>query len=85
MSDTDEAVIALERKTRARNLSEIDRRTGPDGAIGICCHMHKHLRRELALYDEALAARPEIVVLNKIDLPDTRKRVATLRKAFASC
>ena len=50
MSDTDEAVIALERKTRARNLSEIDRRTGPDGAIGICCHMHKHLRRELALY-----------------------------------
>ena len=34
------------------------------------------IRRELALYSEALAARPEIVVANKIDLPDARARLA---------
>jgi GTP-binding protein len=44
---------------------------------------HEALRRELALYDERLAARPEIVVLNKIDLPDTRRRQTRLRAAFA--
>jgi GTP-binding protein len=41
------------------------------------------LRRELELYDEALAGRPEIVVLNKSDLPETRRRQKTLRQAFA--
>ena len=32
------------------------------------------MNRELALYDPELAARPQLVVLNKIDLPDVRKR-----------
>jgi GTP-binding protein len=41
------------------------------------------IRKELALYDPELAARPEIVVLNKLDLPDTRKKLATLKKTFA--
>jgi GTPase len=41
------------------------------------------LRRELALYDARLAERAEIVVLNKMDLPTTRARFATLRKTFA--
>jgi GTP-binding protein len=41
------------------------------------------LRKELSLYDPDLAARPEIVVLNKLDLPDSRKKLATLRKTFA--
>jgi GTP-binding protein len=41
------------------------------------------IRKELALYDPELAARPEIVVLNKLDLPDTRKKLATLRRTFA--
>jgi GTP-binding protein len=41
------------------------------------------LRRELELYDPGLAGRPELVALNKIDLPDTRKRLASLRKIFA--
>jgi GTP-binding protein len=41
------------------------------------------LRRELALYDAKLAERAEIVVLNKMDLPTTRARLATLRKTFA--
>ncbi len=41
------------------------------------------LRRELALHDPALAARTEIVVLNKIDLPTARKRFAALGRLFA--
>jgi GTPase len=43
---------------------------------------YQTLRRELALYDPELAARPEIVVLNKGDLPDTRKRAARLGETF---
>jgi GTP-binding protein len=43
---------------------------------------YQTLRRELALFDPELAARPEIVVLNKIDLPDTRRQLARLRQAF---
>lgn len=41
------------------------------------------LRKELELYDSALAARGEIVVVNKLDLPDTRKRLASLKRAFS--
>jgi GTP-binding protein len=41
------------------------------------------LRKELALYDEQLAGRPEIVVLNKIDLPEARRRLPALRRALA--
>jgi GTPase len=44
---------------------------------------YRALRKELALYDQALAARPEIVVLNKIDLPETRRKRAELRRACA--
>jgi GTPase len=44
---------------------------------------YKALRKELTLYDAALASRPEIVVLNKIDLPETRKHLPKLRQAFA--
>ena len=40
---------------------------------------YETINRELALYDPALAARPQIVVLNKIDLPDVRKQLATDR------
>jgi GTPase len=41
------------------------------------------MNRELALYDAALAARPQIVVLNKIDLPDVRRRAKQLARSFA--
>src|SRR5438094_2357706 len=33
---------------------------------------YEAMNRELELYDPALAARPQLVVLNKIDLPDVR-------------
>ena len=37
---------------------------------------------ELALYDESLARRPQLVVVNKIDLPSVRKREGELRRSF---
>ena len=39
--------------------------------------------KELALYDAALAARPQLVVVNKIDLPEVREKLAALKRAFA--
>ena len=41
------------------------------------------LRRELELYDTEMAARTEILVLNKTDLPETRKRLPALERAFS--
>jgi GTP-binding protein len=40
------------------------------------------MNKELALYDPDLAARPQLVVLNKIDLPDVRKRAKQIGVAF---
>lgn len=39
----------------------------PPEAAGDAAHRYQVLRRELARFDEALAAKPEIVVLTKID------------------
>jgi len=44
---------------------------------------YEAMNRELALYDPELAARPQIVVLNKIDIPEVRKRKAQLARTFA--
>jgi GTP-binding protein len=44
---------------------------------------YRALRKEVELYDPGLAEHPEIVVLNKIDLPDTRKQLPRVRQAFA--
>ena len=41
------------------------------------------LRRELVLYDPELAAHGEVVALNKIDLPATRRRLPALARLFA--
>ena len=40
------------------------------------------LNRELALYDPALAARPQIVVLNKMDLPEVQRRFKQIAAPF---
>ncbi|MGD8814488.1 MAG: GTPase ObgE [Anaerolineales bacterium] len=37
---------------------------------------------ELALFDEQLARKPQIVAINKIDLPEVRKRVSKIQHAF---
>jgi len=40
------------------------------------------LNRELALYDPELATRPQIVVLNKMDLPEVQRRFKQLTAPF---
>jgi GTP-binding protein len=40
------------------------------------------LRRELAAFDADLAARPEVVVLSKMDLPDVREAYRSLKTRF---
>jgi GTP-binding protein len=45
---------------------------------------YETIRNELALYDDSLAAKPEIVVLNKIDLPEARERAERLKGAFGA-
>ncbi|MFH1663013.1 MAG: GTPase ObgE [Chloroflexota bacterium] len=37
---------------------------------------------EIELFDSALARKPQLVAINKIDLPDVRDRVAELKEAF---
>lgn len=44
---------------------------------------YRVLRRELQLYSEKLAKGKEVVVLNKIDLPDVRKKLPALKKSFS--
>lgn len=41
---------------------------------------YNQINAELALYDERLAERPEIVVVNKLDLPQTREYWELLRE-----
>ena len=44
---------------------------------------YETLRRELTLFDPELAKRPEIVVLNKRDLGETRSKARAVAQAFA--
>jgi len=39
---------------------------------------------ELSLFDSALAQKPQLVVVNKIDLPQVRTRLAELRESFTA-
>ena len=43
---------------------------------------YETVRRELEMYDARLAGEPEIVALNKIDVPEARARAERLRDAF---
>jgi GTPase len=45
---------------------------------------YKVIRAELAAYSKELAARPELVVMTKADLPDVREGYAAAREAFAA-
>ncbi len=40
------------------------------------------VNRELSQYSEALASRPQLLVVNKIDLPDVANRVSELKVVF---
>jgi GTPase len=45
---------------------------------------YKIIRREIAAYSKELAARPELVVMTKADLPDVREGYPAAREAFAA-
>jgi len=40
------------------------------------------VNNELALFDSSLAQKPQLVVVNKIDLPEVRARLAEIREGF---
>jgi GTP-binding protein len=65
---------------RTRVLVHVVDLTAPGDAVA---QFHV-VRRELELYDPALAARPAVVVLNKVDLPEGRARLAAARAAFGA-
>ena len=50
-----------------------------DGASPDPAADYEAINLELALYSEKLTAKPQIVVLNKMDLPDAQARFETLR------
>jgi GTP-binding protein len=43
---------------------------------------YETLNNELAQFDEELAARPQIVVVNKVDLPDVRELITVMLPYF---
>ncbi len=53
-----------------------------DGAADDPIADYNQIRAELALYDADLAQRPEIVVINKLDLPDAREYLELLRESL---
>jgi len=54
-----------------------------DGMAGDPLHNYDTINRELGAFSEHLAAKPQIVVLNKMDLPDVRELVPLLREMLA--
>lgn len=46
--------------------------------------LYEKIRNELRLYKEELLEKPEIVALNKIDLPQVRERVKEVEETFRS-
>ncbi|NPV09541.1 MAG: GTPase ObgE [Anaerolineae bacterium] len=45
---------------------------------------YRQIREELAAFDQALAEKPEIVAVNKLDLPEARERFPELRRKLAT-
>jgi GTPase len=41
------------------------------------------VNNELSLFDASLAKRPQVVAVNKVDLPDVKERVEEIKAAFA--
>lgn len=55
-----------------------------DGAAADPLADYNQIRAELALYDAKLAERPEIVVINKLDLPETREYLDLLKESLSA-
>ncbi|MCY3779477.1 MAG: GTPase ObgE [Chloroflexi bacterium] len=54
-----------------------------DGAAADPLADYNQIRAELALFDQNLAQKPEIVVINKIDLPEAREYLALLEDSLS--
>jgi len=55
-----------------------------DGSASDPLADYNQIRSELALYDAKLTERPEIVVVNKIDLPETREYWELLKESLVA-
>lgn len=42
-----------------------------------------HVNNELAMFDATLAKRPQVVAINKVDLPEVQSRIKELKSLFA--
>jgi len=45
-------------------------------------HQYRTINQELVMYDEKLVQKPQIVVLNKLDLPGVRKSAEIFQSAL---
>jgi GTP-binding protein len=54
-----------------------------DGGSGSPLEDMAHVNAELSLFDSALAQKPQLVVVNKIDRPEVRVRLTDLKAAFS--
>ncbi len=54
-----------------------------DGTLADPLHAFDTINRELAAYNEHLATKPQIVAVNKMDLPDAQAQWVQIQKAFA--
>jgi GTP-binding protein len=53
-----------------------------DGSIDDPLEAFRQVNHELRQYDESLITKPQIVVVNKLDLPEVRERWPELRRSF---
>jgi GTP-binding protein len=53
-----------------------------DGSSASSLEDMLRVNNELALFDSSLARKPQLVVVNKIDLPEVRARLAEIREGF---
>jgi len=53
-----------------------------DASSATALEDYETVRREIELYDPSMAERPEIVALNKVDLPTARDNAVTLKSSF---
>jgi len=54
-----------------------------DGSLPDPVAAYRAVNAELALFDEALARKPQVVAINKIDRPEVRERLPGIRESFA--
>lgn len=53
-----------------------------DGGVSDPVTVMERLNKELALFSPALAAKPQLVAINKIDIPEVKERMPEIDRAF---